>query len=385
MLGDLGDVLHGRGRDSRRGQALEPRRRRLLAQAPPEERDELAAVLDARGIRREARVGGEGGQPERVAERAEEPVVGGRDHDLAVARREDLVRDDRGVRGAVAAGRLAGREVTGQVVGEERDRRLVERHVDEPALADAVALAERREDAERGPEPGRLVDERGAGAHARAVGLAGHAHDPAHGLHQRVVAGLVAERADAPERADRAVDEARVPRAKRLVAESARLCEPRPEALDEDVRAVGEAEHRLQARGIGKPQRDRPLARVRAQKHRPGAVDERRAPRARVVAAVRSLDLDHVRTERAQDLGAVGPGERGRDVEHAQAGEREEAHVDQSCAGRPPVTTSRSKCWPSFSETRCERTFSGWISAISRAGRSSANAQSRAASAASVA
>src|SRR5438067_13279251 len=70
VLGDLGDVLHGRGRDSRRGQALEPRRRRLLAQAPPEERDELAAVLDARGIRREARVGGEGGQPERVAERA---------------------------------------------------------------------------------------------------------------------------------------------------------------------------------------------------------------------------------------------------------------------------------------------------------------------------
>jgi hypothetical protein len=228
------------------------------------------------------------------------------------------------------------------VVGEERDGRLVERDVDEAALAGAVALAEGGEDAERSPQAGRLVDERGAGADAGPVRLAGDADDPAYSLHERVVARLVAERADAAERADRAVDEAGVARAEGLVAEAALVGEPGPEALDEDVGAVGEPEDGLEAGGVGQAERDRALARVRAEEHRADAVDERRAPRARLVAAVRPLDLDDVRAERAEDLRAVRPRERRRDVEHPQAGERQEAHVDQSCAGRPPVRTSRS-------------------------------------------
>ena len=45
-----------------------------------------------------------------------------------------------------------------------------------------------------------------------------------------------------------------------------------------------------------------------------------------VVAGVRPLDLHDLRAERGEDLGAVRPGDRGRDVDDANAGEREEGH-----------------------------------------------------------
>src|SRR4029079_16715003 len=53
-------------------------------------------------------------------------------------------------------------------------------------------------------------------------------------------------------------------------------------------------------------------------------VPEGRPPGAAVVARIGALDLDHVGTERGQDLGAVRAGDGGRDVEHAHAGERGE-------------------------------------------------------------
>ena len=83
------------------------------------------------------------------------------------------------------------------------------------------------------PRPGREVDERDADAHRRHPAHAGDAHDPARRLQQRVVARLVAQRADGAERTDRAVDERRVARAKRLGAEAVPLGEPGAEALHE--------------------------------------------------------------------------------------------------------------------------------------------------------
>src|SRR5947207_7748006 len=55
----------------------------------------------------------------------------------------------------------------------------------------------------------RSIEERHAGAHGGAVGLAGDGHDAAEGLHQRLVAGAVLARARAAEGRDRAVDQAR--------------------------------------------------------------------------------------------------------------------------------------------------------------------------------
>ena len=60
----------------------------------------------------------------------------------------------------------------------------------------------------------------------------------------------------------------------------------------------------------------------------------RRPPGACLVAAARVLHLDHVRAERTEDLRAVRPGERRRDVENADAGERPEV-TGQSSRLRP--------------------------------------------------
>ena len=53
----------------------------------------------------------------------------------------------------------------------------------------------------------------------------------------------------------------------------------------------------------------------------------RRPPLPRLVARVRALDLDDVGPERGEDLRAVRPCERRREVEDADAFEREEAHA----------------------------------------------------------
>ena len=140
------------------------------------------------------------------------------------------------------------REVAGEVVADVPDRRLVERHVDDRALAGALALEQRREDAERRPGARALVDQRRADADAGPAGLARDRDQAAGRLHQRVVAGLAGERAGAAVRADRAVDEPRVARADRLRAEPELLGEPGAQALEEDVGAVGQPEQRLARR-----------------------------------------------------------------------------------------------------------------------------------------
>src|SRR5262249_5862170 len=56
------------------------------------------------------------------------------------------------------------------------------------------------------------------------------------------------------------------------------------------------------------------------------ALEEFRPPRARLVAALRMLDLDDVRAERRQDLRTVRPGQRARDVDDSHSLQRQELH-----------------------------------------------------------
>jgi hypothetical protein len=102
--------------------------------------------------------------------------------------------------------------------------------------------------------------------------------------------------------------------------EAARLGGTRPQALDEDVGAVGQAQQHVEA--AAQVERDRPLAGVHGEEHRALAVPERRAPGARFVADGRRLDLDHVRSERREDLRAVRAGERRRHVDHTYTRQR---------------------------------------------------------------
>ena len=339
VLRGLADVV-----DGRRGHArLDECGEQLLAFPCPrpllEEREQLCPVAHAIGIRQEARVVRERGHAEDAAERGEELVVsGGDDHQAAVRGREHLVRGDLRERAPLAARHLARAQVADELIREQRQRRLVEGHVERASHAGPLAVVQRREDAERGPDAGAEVDQRDTDAYRRPVVLAGDAHDPGGGLHQRVVAGLIAQRPRRPERADRAVDESRVARAHRVRAEAALLRRARAQALHEHVGAVGEPQKRLEPARVAEIERERPLAGVRRQEHRALALPERRPPGARVVAAGR-LDLDDVGAERREQLRRGRPGERRGHVDDERPLERA-----QRCAHAGRARMSAGLC-----------------------------------------
>ena len=97
----LADVVHGRGGHSGRGEPVEPGLDVFVGEAVRQEGDDLLAVRDALRIGREPLILG---QAERTEERGEQPVVRRRDHQLAVAGGERLVRDDQRERRAVPPG-----------------------------------------------------------------------------------------------------------------------------------------------------------------------------------------------------------------------------------------------------------------------------------------
>ena len=229
-------------------------------------------------------------------------------------------------------GERARRDRLGELVGEQRERRLVERDVHDAADPGGRPFQQRRHDPERGPRPRALVDRGRADPHARPVGLAGDADDPAEGLHQRVVAGPPGERAVAPERADRAVDEALVAGAQLVGAEAEALGGAGPQALDEDVRLLGEPVEHVEPALHVEP--ERALAGVRREEHHAPPGEELRPPGPSLVAALRVLDLDDIGSERAQDLRAVRAGQRRRHVDHLDPRERPELHCARAYKGR---------------------------------------------------
>ena len=129
------------------------RRRRRRRRAPPErrprrgapasrpcrgrevrysrDRAELVAVGHAIAIRAEARDRRRARELEHVADRGEEPVVAAGDHQLAVPRREDLVRRDHREHGALTVRDRPVGQVADEVVADVAERRLVERRVDD--------------------------------------------------------------------------------------------------------------------------------------------------------------------------------------------------------------------------------------------------------------
>src|SRR6185369_5732657 len=81
---------------------------------------------------------------------------------------------------------------------------------DPVALTGALARAERGEDADDAVERGGAVAHGGARAHGWAVGIAGHAADPAHRLHHRVEGAPLAIGTALAEAGDRAQDQPRI-------------------------------------------------------------------------------------------------------------------------------------------------------------------------------
>ncbi len=179
------------------------------------------------------------------------------------------------------------------------------------------------------------------------------------------------------------MDEPRIARPELGGAEAVPLRCSGPQALDEDVGPVGEAEHDLAASLVPEVDGQRALPRVRGEEHRALALQKRRAPRARVIAAER-LHLDDVRAERGEQLRGRRPGEGGRDVDDARSDERvqlAQGCVQTTCGPPSGSSTVSPGVAPSRSATRCERVFPGAMSEITPARPN----QSRTAIAASVA
>ena len=133
-------------------------------------------------------------------------------------------------------------------------------HVDPVALTGVLARAERGEDADDAVQRGGAVAHRGARAHGRAVGIAGHAADPAHRLHHRVESTPLAIGSALAETGDRAQDQPGICGLEHREPESHCLKGARQEVLHEHVGAGGEAQEELDARRLAQIQRDALLA-----------------------------------------------------------------------------------------------------------------------------
>ena len=192
-----------------------------------------------------------------------------------------------------------------QVDTHQIEHGVLLRDLDALALARRLALDERRQDADGAVEPRPRVPEPGLRAQGRAVRLAREAHRAAHRLGDPLEA-LVVRVGPAAEALDRRGDKPGVDAAERVPAEAQALDRARPEVLDEDV---GPTEHPLEegapARGfqiegdaalVGVEEQEEPRVRV-------GPLRERAAAR----LAARRLDLDDVRAEPREHLGAARP------------------------------------------------------------------------------
>src|SRR3989475_5119194 len=333
LLEYLRHVVDRAVRNAGRFQQLHP-----LPGAAPDENllqqpGKLGAIFDALAVAGEARILRQRGASGGRAEFAIQVVVSaGQDH-LPVARAERLVGHDIRVQVADALRRHARGEVVGILVGEERDLRVEQREIEMLPEARLRAMRERRADGDRGVHPGDDVGDRDAGAlrtaARRAVGLSGDAHHPAHALDHEVVARPLAPGAALAEAGERAVDEPRVSLPQGVVAQAVAGEIAVLVVLDQDIEAVRERTDQRLPLGDRDVHRDRLLAAIRrgeiggvARLATLAVLDPRRPESARVVAALRPLNLDDLGPEIGQILAGPGSRKHARQVQDADVRQR---------------------------------------------------------------
>ena len=137
--------------------------------------------------------------------------------------------------------------VLGDGALEQRERRLHQRDVDDlaSAVAEHVAVVERREDALDGEHRGERVAERDPGARRRLAREAVDVAEPAHRLRDGREARTLGVGTGLAVAGDAGEDDARVRGREPVVAEVPPLERARPEVLGEDVRDADELEQEL--------------------------------------------------------------------------------------------------------------------------------------------
>ncbi len=245
----------------------------------------------------------------------------------------------------MSRGQFAVGEIAGEINAHPRQPGLVERGIDNPALAGAAALLQCRQDADHRPHPGAHVDDRGRHPDRWPPILAEQAHQPAIGLHHRVVAGLVAQRPHRAERTQIAEDEARLRGHKVGAAEPVSVERAEFEIVQHDIGAL--QDQRLEPRRvlrIGEIDRDAALGAVDRVKARRRPFHKRRPPAARRVAGPGVLDLDHLGPQLAEDHPGIRRRNAVPDLDNDKTGQR-------FGSGHPIFTT----------ETRRAQRFAGRI------------------------
>ena len=306
-------------------EAVEPVLRGVLGQNGFEPVDQRRAIAHPGGIGAEPLLGGELADPGGLAEALELGVIGDRDHDVTVGRLEHLVGDD--VRVGVAEPRreLAGDQVVHPLIGEPRDLGVQQPEIDVLALAGHRLMAGGGEDRDRGVHPRHDVGDRSADFLGLASRLAGHAHDPAHGLGDDVVPGPGSVRPGLAEAGERAVYQLGEVGFEVLIGKAVFGEGADPEILHQNVAVGDEPPRQVLAVPLRQVDGDGALVAVRAQIIGAfgrivagGVLEEGRSELARVVADPRTLDLDDFRAQIAEQLGAGRSGHDAGQIENAQ-------------------------------------------------------------------
>ena len=218
----------------------------------------------------------------------------------------------------------------GDRVGEEPERRGEQVHVEMLSVAGAEPVHQRRVDGAEREIRRRHVGDRAARPRRRMARHAGDAHEPAHALRDRVVAGSLRVGAGLAEAAHRHVDDPGIHGAHGLVPHAKAIGDAGHEVLDEHVRAGGEVAEQPRAVRLLEVERDPALVPVDGGEDGAHARAPRaRAPLAEVVAALRALDLDHVRPQVGEQHRAVRAGDHAREIEDTDPRE----HARGSVAG----------------------------------------------------
>ena len=247
---------------------------------------------------------------------------------MAIGGSEALVRHDVRMGITQAPGDHIADQEVGGLVGEAGGGDIEQRQVNVLAQTRSLPLMERGEDAVAGIQPGENI---GQGhpdflrpAAGLAVAFARNAHEAAHGLDQKIVAGKIPVGSRLSKAGDGAVDESRVEFRKRLVVDTELARRTRLEVLQHHVSADGEFAQRgftaftlqIQRHGAFAPVCAQVVGGFATVGSGPGW-----SPVARIVTGVGILDLDNVRAEIRQQLACPRPGENPGQVENGYTAE----------------------------------------------------------------
>ena len=220
----------------------------------------------------------------------------------------------------------------------ERNRAVVERHVEILAETGALTLNHRHQDAERGVEPGAHVDQRDPEPGGPALLGPVHAEHARHRLDDRVIPGESPVGALRSEPADARVDERGVALLQHVtVAEPPLLHGAGTVVLQQHVGPLEQAQQHRAPFLPAEVERHRPLVAVDADEVGGIPLVEGWAPVAGLVS-VRGLDLKDGGPVVAENLGAVGTAEHAAQIDDLESGERAEGGIRCSPAARafPP-------------------------------------------------